>query len=140
MSIEEENKAIACRVVEEIFNKGDMSVLPELIAPNYVYHGAFGDAEGLEGLREIIMAYRNAFPDIHATIDDMVAEGDKVAARITIKGTFEKEMMGIAPTGKQLHTTEGVFIRFEDGKEAESYPFSDGVTFFRQLGIPFPSQ
>lgn len=136
----EENKAVARRVIEEVFNNKDISVLPELISPNYVYHGVFGDARGPEGLGEIVTAYHKAFPDIHATIDDMVAEGDMVACRLSFRGTFKGEMMGMAPTGKQLNQVEGVFIRFEDGKEVEAFPFADGITFFQQLGIPFPEQ
>ena len=140
MSIEEENKAVARRVIDEVFNNKNMSVLSELVAPDCVYHGAFGDAKGPEGLSEIIYAYHNAFPDIHATIDEMVAEGNTVAFRLSIQGTFTGEMMGMAPTGKQLNQVEGVFIHFEDGKEVETFPFSDGMTFFQQLGIPFPGQ
>jgi len=140
MSIEEENKAVARRVIDEVLNNKDMSVLSELVSPNYVYHGAFGDAKGPEGLSEIISAYHNAFPDIHATIDEMVAEGNTVAFRLSIQGTFTGEMMGMAPTGKQLNQVEGVFIHFKDGKEVETFPFSDGMTFFQQLGIPFPNQ
>ena len=140
MSIEEENKAVFHRVIDEIFNNRNMSVLSELISPNYVYHGAFGEYKGHEGFREIVSAYHNAFPDIHATIDEMVAEGNTVACRISIQGTFKREMMGMVPTGKQLNQVEGVFIHFEGGKEVEVFPFSDGMTFFQQLGIPFPSQ
>ncbi|MGD9118496.1 MAG: ester cyclase [Dehalococcoidia bacterium] len=136
MSIEEENKAIFRRVIDEVFNNKDMSVLPELVSPNYVYHGAFGDAKGSEGLSEIISAYHNAFPDIHATIDEMVAEGNTVACRISIQGTFKGEMMGMAPTGRQLNQVEGVFIHFENGKEVEVFPFSDGITFFSAIGYP----
>ena len=140
MSIEEENKEVARRVIDEVFNNKNMSVLSELVSPNYVYHGAFGDAKGPEGLSEIISAYHNAFPDIHATIDEMVAEGNTVASRISIQGTFKGEMMGITPTGRKLNLVEGVFIHFEDGKEVETFPFSDGITFFQQLGIPIPTQ
>ena len=140
MSIEEENKAVFRRVIDEVFNNKNMSIISELVSPDYVYHGAFGDAKGPEGLREIISAYHDAFPDIHATIDEMVAEGNTVACRISIQGTFKGEMMGMAPTGRKLNQVEGVFIHFKDGKEVEVFPFSDGMTFFQQLGIPFPSQ
>ena len=139
MSIEEENKAVFRRVIDEVFNNKDMSVISELVSPDYVYHGAFGEYKGPEGLREIVSVYHNAFSDIRATIDEMVAEGNTVACRISIQGTFTGEMMGMAPTGKQLNQVEGVFIHFEDGKEVETFPFSDGMTFFQQLGIPFPS-
>jgi steroid delta-isomerase-like uncharacterized protein len=140
MSVEEENKAVARRVIDEVFNNKNMSVLSELVSPNYVYHHPLGEYKGPEGLREIISAYHNAFPDVHATIDEMVAEGNTVACRISIQGTFKGEMIGMTPTGRQLNLVEGVFIHFEDGKEVEAFPFSDGMTFFQQLGIPFPSQ
>ncbi|HEY97231.1 MAG TPA: ester cyclase [Dehalococcoidia bacterium] len=140
MSVEEKNKEVVRRVTEEVFNGKNMSVLDELVSPDYVYHGAFGDFRGREGLKEIITAYHQAFPDIHATIDQILAEGDTVAYRLTVRGTFQGEMMGIAPTGRQLNITEGVFIRFEDGKEAETFTFSDGIVFFQQLGIPFPER
>ena len=140
MSIEEENKEVARRVIDEVFNNKNMSVLSELVSPNYIYHGSQGEYQGLEGLREIISAYHNAFPDIHVTIDEMVAEGNTVACRLSIQGTFKGEMMGMAPTSKQLNQVEGVFIHFEDGKEVEAFPFYDGIPFFQQLGIPFPSQ
>ncbi len=140
MSIEEENKEVARRVIDEVFNNKNMSVLSDLVSLNCVYHGSLGEYKGPEGLREIISAYHNAFPDIHATIDEMVAEGNTVAFRLSIQGTFKGEMMGMAPTGRQLNTVEGVFIHFEGGKEVETFPFSDGMTFFQQLGIPFPNQ
>ena len=136
----EENKVVVRRVIDEVFNNKDMSVLPELVSSNYVYHSPQGEYKGTEGLSEIISAYHNAFPDVYATIDEMVAEGNTVACRISIQGTFKGEMMGMAPTGRQLNQVEGVFIHFEDGKEVESFPFSDGIPFFQQLGIPFPSQ
>ena len=139
MSTEKENKSVARRLTEEVFNNKNMSVIRELVSPEYVYHGAFGDAKGPQGLQEIITAYHNAFPDIHSTIDEMIAEGDTVAYRLTVSGTFTGEMMGIAPTGKQLNITEGVFIRFKNGKEVETFPFSDGIVFCQQLGISPPN-
>lgn len=139
MSNQEKNKAVAKRVVEEVFNRGNMSLLPVLVAKDYVYHGATGECRGPEGLGEIIAAYRVAFPDIRATVEEMVAEGDTVACRMTIRGTFKSEFMGIPPTGKRLETMEEVFIHFRDGQEVEAYPVADGITFFQQLGIPFPN-
>jgi predicted ester cyclase len=115
-------------------------VEPKLVSPNYVYHGPLGEYKGPEGLREIISAHHNAFPDVHATIDEMVAEGNTIVCGISIQSTFKGEMMGMTPTGRQLNLVEGVFIYFKDGKEVEVFPFSDGITFFQQLAIPFPSQ
>jgi steroid delta-isomerase-like uncharacterized protein len=140
MSIEEENKAVARRVIDEVFNQGNMSILSECIDSDYIYHGATGECRGPDALRDHIAAYRVAFPDIHATIEEIVAEGDTVAFRLTIQGTFLAEFMGMPPTGKRLETMEEAFIHFRDGKEVEAFPIADGITFFQQLGIPFPSQ
>ena len=70
----------------------------------------------------------------------MVAEGNIVAARFIVTGTFKGEMMGIAPTGKQLNIVEAIFIRFENGKEVEATPTVDQLTMYQQLGVSPPSQ
>ncbi len=99
MSVEE-NKAKQRRVWEEIFNKGDLSVVPELFAPNYVYHGPVGmEYKGPEGFKQIVTMFRTAFPDMRVTTEDMVAEGDMVVSRWTGRGTHKGDYMGIAPTG-----------------------------------------
>jgi steroid delta-isomerase-like uncharacterized protein len=114
--------------------------MAKLISPDYIYHSPFRDIKGPDGLGQLIAMYRAAFPDIHLTIVDIVAEGEKVACCISFQGTFKGEMMGIPPTGKKLVTSEVVFIRFKDGKEVEAFPFSDRLALFQQLGIPIPSQ
>ena len=82
---------------------------------------------------------RNAFPDYHSTIDDMVAEGDTVAIRFTIRGTFNGEMMGMAPTGRQINMPEAYFFRFEGGKVVATLGFRDSLTMFQQLGVSPPT-
>jgi steroid delta-isomerase-like uncharacterized protein len=139
MSVEE-NKANVTRVGEEVFNKGNLAVLDELISPNYV-HVAFGqEIKGSEGLKGLITMMRTAFPDFRTTMDAMVAEGDMVAIRFTLRGTFKGEFMGMAPTGKQFTITEAVFHRLEDGKQVEVWTYTDMLTWYQQLGIPIPSQ
>ena len=138
MSVEE-NKAVIRRVTEEILNKGDMSLVPELIAPDYVYHSRFGEFKGPEGFKQFVKMMNNAFPDIHYTIDDMVAEGDKLAARITFRGTFKGKFGDIEPTGKQFNMTIAFFFRLAGGKEVDSLPYIDMLTWYRQLGITPPT-
>ena len=139
MSVEE-NKAIIRRAAEEVWNKGDMSVVPELIAPDYVYHSPFGEFKGPEGCKQFVTMTRNAFPDIHMTIDDMVGEGDKVAVRLSWRGTFKGKFGDLEPTGKQVNMTSAYFYRFAGGKEVEALPYSDSLALYQQLGVSPPGQ
>jgi steroid delta-isomerase-like uncharacterized protein len=131
----EENKAKARRIIEEAVNKGNLAVVDEILAPNYVYHRALGDVKGPEGLKQFFTMLRAAFPDLNATIEDMVAEGDMVAYRFTLTGTFTGEMMGMPPTGKSMAYPEAHFLRFENGKEVEEFPYADSLILYQQLGI-----
>ena len=135
MSIEEENKATARRIIEEVWNKGNVAVAGELMTTSNVFHGPIGmEFKGLESLKSTVTMYRTAFPDVHMTIEDMVAEGDKVAYRYTMRGTHKGELMGIAPTGKQVTFTVIVISRFEGGKEAEVWASEDLLGMMQQLG------
>lgn len=139
MSIEE-NKAVIRRHVEDLWNKGDLAVADEIISADFVFHGPAGEFKGPEGVKQMFVMFRTAFPDCHFTIDDMVAEGDKVAMRMTFTGTHTGDLMGMAPTAKQVTQTEAYFFRFEGGKEVEALPFTDMLTFFQQLGVSPPGQ
>ncbi|MBA7605032.1 Aklanonic acid methyl ester cyclase DnrD [subsurface metagenome] len=135
----EENKAVLHRLAEEIFNKGNISVVDEIIAPDYVFHGPVGmEYKGPEGFKQMVTMYRNAFPDLHMTVEDMVAEGDKVAQRITIRGTHKGELMGIAPTGKQVTDTGIIIVRFAGGKEVEAWGITDLLGMMQQMGVAPP--
>ncbi len=139
MSVEK-NKATLRRVAEEVFNKGNLSIIPELIASDYIYHSPLGDYKGPEGFKQMVVETRTAFPDFHMKIDDMVAEGEKMAVRLTMTATHKGEYMGVPPTGKKINFTAAYFYRYKDGKEVEALPFMDMLTFYRQLGIPVPQQ
>jgi predicted ester cyclase len=131
-----ENKTKQRRVWEEVVNKGDLSLVDEFIAPSYIYHGPMGmEYKGPAGLRQLITMFRTAFPDLHTTIDDMVAEGDKVATRITARGTHEGELMGIAPTGKKITFTGILITRWVGGKEVEAWEIPDMLGMMQQLGV-----
>jgi steroid delta-isomerase-like uncharacterized protein len=134
MSVEK-NKEIVRRVIDEIVNKGDLSLVDEVLASNYVYHFPTHDINGPKGFKEFVTTMRTAFPDLHVTIEDLMAEGDKVAARVIMRGTFKGELMGIAPTGRKLEFQEAVFVRFEDGKEVEATAYGNMASFNEQLGI-----
>ena len=137
----EGNKANQRRVFEEVFNKGNLEILPKLFTPNYSFNSPLGmELKGPEGFKQLATVLRTAFPDILVTIDDMFAEGDKVATRFTITGTFKGEMMGIAPTGKKAAVAGIVITRWEGDKEVEAWESLDTLGFYQQLGIKPPGQ
>ena len=133
------NKAGQRRIWEESFNKGNLAIIPELIAPDYIFRSPLGiELKGPEGFKQLISMTHTAFPDVHVTVNEMVAEGDKVVSCFTLKGTFKGEMMGIAPTGKRIEITGAVIVRWVGGKEVEALEFIDTLSWYRQLGIPIP--
>jgi len=136
----EGNKACVRRYVEEVLNKGNMEVVDDCFSPDWVYRGPFGEYKGPEAFKQMIAMMRKAFPDLHYTFDDMIGEGDKLAARFTMTGTFKGEFMGMAPTSKQIKMTGAYFYRFKDGKEVEAVPFIDSAVMYQQMGITPPSQ
>ena len=133
----EENKAIARRYGEEAFGKGDMAVSDELLSSSYVHHVP-GVAPDREGRKQLIRMLHAAFPDLRIAVDDMVAEGDKVASRWTSSGTHKGEYMGIAPTGKQTTFTGISIHHIKDGKIVESWDEVDQLGMMQQLGVVSP--
>ena len=101
----EENKALARRAIDEIWSKGNLAVGPDIYSPNFLSHQYshpdIGDVRGLSALIEFVREFREAFPDFHDTIDDQVAEGDKVVTRFTSTGTHRGTLMGLQPTNKR---------------------------------------
>ena len=134
----EENKAQARRFYEEVFNKTNVDAIDEFCVPGFVDHTALpGMAPGIEGVKQMLGMYLNAFPDLHITVDEMVAEGDVVVVRNTATGTHTGDLMGIAPTGKQI-TMRGLdFIRMSGGKATEIWHFEEDM--FAQLGVAPPT-
>ena len=137
MSVEK-NKENQRRIVEEVFNNRDMSVIPELISPDFSYDAFFGQFRGPEGFKQMCELQNAAFPDLHYTIEDIVGEGDKLVTRMTWSGTFDGEFGGIKPTGKHISLKEAVFSTFKDGKETGPVTYMDMLSFFQQAGIPVP--
>ena len=125
----EENKAIVRRTYEEVWNKGNLVAANEFLAPNMVRH-----APGTPKGSFVVTTLRRAFPDLHITIEDMVAEGDKVATRWAFRGTHKGEFMGIPPTDKQVTFTGLEIARFTDGKCVEHWLNWDALGFMQQLG------
>ena len=141
MSVEE-NKAIELRFFEEVVNKGNLAVIDELVAANFVDHSAPpGVAPDREGYKQFFTMAHTAFPDFHSTLEDMFAEGDKVVQRFTARGTQQGEFMGIAPTGKQVTVTGIAIHRITDSKIVENWLSMDMLGMMQQLGVvPPPGQ
>jgi steroid delta-isomerase-like uncharacterized protein len=138
MSVEQ-NKATMRRVFEDALSKGNLQIIPELIAPDYQYRSPLGmEAKGPEGFKQMVITFRTAFPDLHIHIDNMIAEGDNVALHYTMSGTFRGEMAGMAPTGKQFSIPGFLFVKLAGGKELKAIGGFDMLDFYRQLGISIP--
>jgi predicted ester cyclase len=139
----QQNKNLFRRVMEEVFNQGNTSLVDELIAPDFVEHEELppGTPAGPEGVKQLSTALRSAFPDFRATIDDIIAEGDKVVTRSTWSGTHKGEFMGIAPTGKSVSFGVIDIVRIAGGKFVEHWGQMDNVGLMQQLGVtPAPGQ
>ena len=131
----EENKALVRRFYEEVMNRGNMAVVDELSAPNIVDHNPMpGQAAGPEGFKQFVGMFRSAFPDLNVTADDVIAEGDKVVARTTMRGTHRGEFMGIAPTNKQVTVSGMDMVRIANGKAVEVWHIDDALGMMQQLG------
>src|SRR5215210_1779957 len=133
----EENKAQARRLFEEGFGQGNTDVVDEVLDPNFVCfdpNSESGEVRGADTIKGEIEYFRNALPDLTYTVEEQIAEGDKVVTRYTVSGTHQGEFFGIAPTGEQVRMTGIAIDRFEDGKMREEWPEYDLLGVMRQLG------
>jgi steroid delta-isomerase-like uncharacterized protein len=139
---EEENKTQYRRTFEEVFNQGDLAIVDDLVAPDFLNHEVPPgmNNRGPDSTRQIVRMLRTAFPDLHVTIEDLVAEGDTVAGRVTMSGTHLGPFQGIPPTGRSFQQDHMLFVRFRDGKAIEHRAVRDDLGMMRQLGvIPAPA-
>ncbi len=140
----ETNKANVRRAFEEVLNQGKVAVLDELLAPNFIYHEPTRpDVRTLEDYKRYVTEIRSAFPDIHATIEDMIAEGEQVVVRYLWRGTNTGDIvtptMRFPATGKQVIVTAIMIGRAVEGKAVEIWLQADSLGLFQQLGlIPVP--
>ena len=134
---EEENKALYRRTFEEVFNQGNLAIVDDLVAPDYLNHEVPPgmNNRGPDSTRQIVRMLRTAFPDLHFTIEDLVAEGDTVAGRVTMSGTHLGPFQGIPPTGRSFEQAHMHFVRFRDGKAIEHRAVRDDLGMMRQLGL-----
>ena len=131
----EENKVLLRRLFEEVWNQGNLATVDELLATDYVLHDPAHLVHGPEGFKAYVSAFRAAFPDMHATIEDQIAQEDKVAMRFTVRATHKGEFQGIPPTGKQVILTGTDIQRIAGGKIAENWVNLDALGMLQQLGV-----
>jgi steroid delta-isomerase-like uncharacterized protein len=132
----ETNKALARRWIEEVWNKGELSLIEELIAPSYVLHDPTRPGlKGREGIRESITGFRAAFPDFLFTLEDQLAEEDQVVIRYTVQGTHLGPFMGIPATGRHGNLTGIDIYRISHGKIEEAWSNWDTLGMLQQMGI-----
>ena len=132
----EQNKTIVRRLIEEAW-KGDLSVVDELIDRDYVgYDPSIPEPlRGPDGFKENVATYRAAYSDARITVDEQIAEGDKVVTRWTGRGTHDGDLMGVAPTGKQVTVSGLTLSRLANGKVIEEYTNWDTFGMMQKLGI-----
>jgi len=133
----EENKTVIRRFLKEVFEGGNLELVDELFAPDYVLHDPAvpDEVRGPEGIKQYVSMYRSAYPDTRFTVEDQISEGDRVVTRWTGQGTQQGELMGISPTGNQVTVTGIEFDRVSEGKMQETWVNYDALGMMQQLGV-----
>ena len=129
------------RLVDEVINGGNVATLDDLASPDFVEHEELppGIPKNREGVKQFFSLLGTAFPDTMATIENLVVQGDMVAARLVVTGTHRGDFAGIPPTGKQVSMQVFDLVRVIDGKMTEHWGLSDQLSLLQQLGaIPAP--
>ena len=135
----EENKALVRRWFEEVWNQGNGEVIDELLAEDGVIHGLMdaggNQVQGLRSFHEFHTQFRGAFPDMNVSVEDMIAEGDKVVARCSVRGKHTGEHLGFKATNAPVQFEGVAIVRIKDGKIAEAWNQFDFLEMNKQLGV-----
>jgi C-1 hydroxylase len=135
MSLEETKAIIRSHI--EALNKQDLAYIDDFVAPDYVNHTR--QFQGQDGFKQFMTTHLKTFPDFHVTIEDIIAEGEKVCLRIIVTGTHEGEYRGLAPTGKKMKIRGVQIYRIVDGKAVEGWTdynfYPDQLDLLKQLGV-----
>ncbi len=130
----ENNKALVRRFYEDVFNQRNLALVDELCSTNHVFHNPPTTLHGREEFKQLLSLYITAFPDARFTVEDQIAEGDRVTSRYTFRGTHQGELMGIPPTGKQVTVTGIIINRIAGGQSVEGWLNFDALGLLQQLG------
>ncbi len=133
----EQNKSVVSRWMDELFNKGNVSINDEILVPDYINHDPSlpEDNRSREGFKQFVSMVRSAFPDFQLNCVDQIAEGDQVVTRFSMGGTHKGEFIGIAPTNKQSQLTGISIERLAGGKVVETWVNWDALGMMQQLGV-----
>jgi len=126
-------KAVA-RLLIDIFNRGTLNDADTVLASNYTYRGPGGDVHGAAGWKQLAQMYRTAFPDVVMTVDEQIAEGDKVVTRFTARGTHRGPLAGVAPSGRFVTVPCLTIDRIVGGRIVESFELFDQLGMFQAIG------
>lgn len=130
----EKNKEIYRRYIQELFNEGGLDKVECLVSDTYILRDAPpGTPTGTEAIKQSVSMIRSAFPDLKITLEDLIGEGDMVAARSTMRGTHQGTIIGIAATGKVVNMASLTMVRIVDGRLCESWVKSDMMGLMKQL-------
>ena len=134
----EYNKHLARRWWEELWNKWEFALARDIATPDISFRGSLGRVmNGVAELHDYMRMVREAFPDFHNQIEEMISEGDRVAARLTFSGTHKGELFGYAPTGRQIRYAAAAFFTIKDGRIASGWVLGDLQSLREQLaGTP----
>lgn len=135
----EANKLIGRLVLEQMWGGGRLELADQLYAPHYVDHVGRGpepaEVKGIDGIKQAVSAFRQAFPDLAYTVEDQIAEGDVVVTRFSARGTHRGSFLGVAPTGRVVTYSGFDMNRVRDGRIVESWVNYDALALLQQLGI-----
>jgi steroid delta-isomerase-like uncharacterized protein len=136
----EQNKKIAYRAFDEVQSQGKLDLVDELVVSDYIGHTPLGDIYGPEGAKQFFATLREAFPNLQITVEDQIAEGDKVATRWTARGTHEGQFQTVPATGRQIAMTGMTIFRIANARIVEGWTNADILGMLVQIGaIPSPA-
>ncbi len=131
----EQNKTIIRQFIDETLNQGDIEAAEKFVARDVVEQVPFpGQGPGIEGVKDVLGGMRAAFPDLHWTVEEQIAEGDKVVTRFEWTGTHRGQFLGVAPTGRSVQVWGIVIDRLQDGKIKDTRILMDALSLMAQLG------
>lgn len=139
-TVKEQNKDLIRRYYEEMWNQWNFDLVEQILAPEIAFHGSLGvTTRGTAAFRQYMQTVRDAFPDFHNTIEELVAENEHVVARLTYHGTHRGEIFSIAPTGKKITYAGAAFFQVAGGRITEGWVLGDRMNLLQQLGEPLVS-
>jgi predicted ester cyclase len=127
------NESVVRRFFEELWNAGDLAVVDDIVAPHHVHHIGDDVRHGPEGVRQMASYLREAFPDLHFVLEDVVSDADRVAVRWSATGTQSGPFFDLEPTGRHARWTGMDMVRLNDGQLVELWANADGAALWEQL-------